>query len=125
MAYRFIEQNHSIFGLRWLLQRFSICPNAYYNYLKHRKSVYHAQKSKVQDKIIELYHAHNGVDGYRTMTVYLKRNGYHYSTTTIHKYMNTELRLCSIVRPKKPEYQHGKPHKVFENKLQQDFTANL
>ena len=28
-----------------------------------------------------------------------------------------------IVRPKKPEYIHGKPHKVFENKLAQNFTA--
>ena len=38
--------------------------------------------------------------------------------------MNTELGLRSIVRPKKPGYEHGKPHKVFENKLKQDFTAN-
>ena len=37
--------------------------------------------------------------------------------------MNTELGLCSIVRPKKPRYEHGKPHKVFDNKLRQDFTA--
>ena len=29
------------------------------------------------------------------------------------------------MRPKKPDYGHGKPqlHKVFENKLHQDFTA--
>lgn len=38
--------------------------------------------------------------------------------------MNTELGLKSIVRPKKPEYRHGKPHKVFENKLNQDFHAD-
>ena len=38
--------------------------------------------------------------------------------------MNTELGLYSIVRPKKPEYEHGKPHKVFDNKLNQDFTAD-
>jgi len=58
------------------------------------------------------------------MTVYLARRGYHYSPRTIHKYMNTELGLHSIVRPKKPEYEHGKPHKVFENKLNQNFTAD-
>lgn len=34
------------------------------------------------------------------------------------------LGLKSIVRPKKPEYKHGKPHKVFENKIQQNFTAD-
>ena len=58
------------------------------------------------------------------MKVYLERKGYFYSPTTVHKYMNTELGLRSIVRPKKPGYEHGKPHKVFENKLKQDFTAD-
>ena len=74
-------------------------------------------------QIEEIYHSHSGVDGYRSMTVYLDRRGYGYSATTIHKYMNTELGLRSVVRPKKPDYEHGKPHKVFENRLKQDFTA--
>ena len=39
MAYRFIEKYHPVFGVRWLLKRLSIYPNAYYNYLKHRESV--------------------------------------------------------------------------------------
>lgn len=58
------------------------------------------------------------------MTIYLRRKGYFCSPTTVHKYMNTELGLHSITRPKKPGYEHGKPHKVFENKLKQDFTAD-
>ena len=37
--------------------------------------------------------------------------------------MNTELGLRSIVRPKKPQYEHGKPHRIFDNKLKQNFTA--
>ena len=57
------------------------------------------------------------------MTVYLARQGYRYSPTTIHKYMNTEMKLFSIVRPKKPVCGHAKPHKVFDNRLHQDFTA--
>ncbi len=75
-------------------------------------------------QIRDIYHIHHGVDGYRSMTVYLARRGYDNSFTTVHKYMNTELGLHSIVRPKKPNYEHGKPHKVFENKLKQDFTAD-
>ena len=74
-------------------------------------------------QIEEIYHSHSGVDGYRSMTVYLDRRGYGYSAATIHKYMNTELGLRSVVRPKKSDYEHGKLHKVFENKLKQDFTA--
>lgn len=58
------------------------------------------------------------------MTVYLAHRGYDYSPTTIHKYMNAELGLRSIVRPKKPDYAHTKPHKAFENKIKQDFTAD-
>lgn len=37
--------------------------------------------------------------------------------------MNKEMGLYAIVRPKKPESIHGKPHKVFENQLSQNFTA--
>lgn len=46
------------------------------------------------------------------MAVYLARKGLCYSPVTIHKYMNKEMGLYAIVRPKKPEYMHGKPHKV-------------
>ena len=38
--------------------------------------------------------------------------------------MNTELQLFSIARRRKPDYEYGTPHKVFENKLQQDFPAD-
>lgn len=74
-------------------------------------------------QIREIYHEHNGVDGYRSMTVYLARKGIHYRPITIHKYMNKEMGLYAIVRPKKSEYIQGKPYKVFENKLAQNFTA--
>lgn len=73
---------------------------------------------------MEIYHKHSGVAGYRSMTVYLARKGYHYSPATIHKYMNKEMGLHAIVRQKKPRYMHGKPHKVFDNKLAQNFTAD-
>ena len=119
-----IDQYHEEFGVRWLLRRLGISPNAYYNYRKHRKADYYAQKAEVQEQIKEIYHSHNGVDGYRSMKVYLERKGYRYSNTTIHKYMNKELGLRSIVRPKKPGTKPGKPHKVFENHLKQDFRAD-
>lgn len=35
-----------------------------------------------------------------------------------------ELGLRSIVRLKKPDYQQGKAHKIFEYKINQDFTAD-
>ncbi len=38
--------------------------------------------------------------------------------------MNTEMGLHSIVRPKKTGTKPEKPHKIFENKLKQDFHAD-
>ena len=100
-----------------------IFPNSYYNYLKHRKANYFERKAQVYDQIQEIYHLHNGVDGYRRMKIYLDRKGYHYSMSTVYTYMNIELNLHSIVRHKKPRYASGKTHKVFDNKINQDFTA--
>lgn len=61
--------------------------------------------------------------GYRTIHAYLGRKGIHISLLTTHKYMNTELQLFSVVRKKKLRYEKSIPHKVFENKRNQDFTA--
>ncbi len=98
-------------------------PNAYYNYLKNRKSDYYERKAKIKEEIANIYHLHGGVDGYRTIHVYLLRKGISVSKTTVHKYMNTELQIFSIVRKKKPNYEKGTPHRVFDNKLNQNFTA--
>ncbi len=122
-AYRFLDQHRDEFGTRWLLRRLGIYPNAYYNYRKQRKAEHFVQKAEVCSQIEALYHQYNGTPGYRSITVYLERKGYQYSPATIHRYMNQELGLHSIVRPKRPGYERGKPHKVFENKLHQNFTA--
>ena len=105
------------------MKRLNILPNAYYNFLKNRKCDYHKHKDKIKREIVNIYHSHNGTDGYRTMHAYLLRRGYNISRITVHKYMNTELQLFSIVRKRKPDYEYGAPHKVFENKLHQDFKA--
>lgn len=123
-AYRFIQKYHDIFGVRWLLRRLNICPNAYYNYLKDRKSEYHAIKRKTLAEIRKIYHDHGGVDGYRSMRVFLERKNIRLSAPTVHKYMNKELGLLAIVRRKKANHQMGKPHKVFPNLIQQNFTAD-
>ena len=123
MAYRFIQENHEIFGVRWLLRRLNLLPNGYYNYLKIKKSNYYEKKEKTLSKIKSIYHEHEGVDGYRSMRVFLERKNIRISAATAHKYMNKELKLYSIVRRKKPNYEKGTPHKVFENLINQEFSA--
>lgn len=56
--------------------------------------------------------------------IYLEQDGIVRSNLTIHNYMNKELGLHSITRRKRPDYRKGNPHKVFENQIKQDFTAN-
>lgn len=38
----------------------------------------------------------------KVMSADLACRGYHYSAVTAHKYMNTEMKLSSLVCPKKP-----------------------
>ena len=101
----------------------NIYPNAYYNYLAQRKAAYQQQKQRILQKIKDIYHAYNGVPGYRTMRVYLGREGMRISRPTVHRYMNRELGLLAVVRRRKPNYCKGHAHKVFPNLLQQNFTA--
>lgn len=44
----------------------------------------------------------------RSMNVYLAHIKYNYSPVTIHKYMNKEMDLRTVVLPKTPDYEHGK-----------------
>lgn len=70
MVYRFIQDNHKEFGLRWLFRRFSLSPNAYYNFLKDRKSNYRTRKQKIYDEINKIYHETEGRLGHRNMRVF-------------------------------------------------------
>lgn len=87
------------FGVRWLLRRMGICPNAYYNYRKNRKAGYREQKEQLKDKILKIFYEYSGNPGYRMMRVYLLRAKISLSHAAILKYMQ-ELGIQSIVKPK-------------------------
>lgn len=115
--------NKEAFGLRWLLEKCSVYPNAFYNFLKQRKAKHRLEKKHILAQIKEIYHSHNGIDGYRKMKVYLQRRHINLSLLTVHKYMNGDLHLQAVVRRKKPAYQKSPSHKIFPDLLQRDFTA--
>ena len=123
MAYRFIDQYQKEFGLRWLLKRMGIFQNAYYNYLKHTKAEYQAEKNKICNEIKEIYHEAGGILGHRSMRIFLARKQIFLSKTTVHKYMNKELNLHCICRRKRPGYKKGHAHKIFPNLLNQNFDV--
>ena len=57
------------------------------------------------------------------MRVFLERKNIKLSAPTVHKYMNKELKLYSVVRRKKPNYEKGTSHKIFDNLINRDFSA--
>lgn len=124
VVYRFLDQYKKVFGLRWLLRKFQLSPNAYYNYLKQHKAVYKERKERIQEEIKSIYYKHNGLLGHRTMRIFLLRKGIYFSKTTIHKYMKKELSLHATIMIKKPKYVRGTKNKSFANLLKQDFRAD-
>ena len=124
MVYRFIDDNKNIFGLRWLCNKFGISPNCYYNYKKEAKRKYHERLARIFELIKYVYYNNNRVIGYRAMRIFIKRYGYEVSNTTMHKYMNKELKLCAVIMHSKPGYKAGKKNKVFDNLLNQNFTVD-
>jgi transposase InsO family protein len=124
VVYRFIHDNYKEFGVNWLLRRLNIYPNSYYSYLRNYKAEYRSKKERICKEIKNIYHDNNGVPGYRSMRIFLSRKNICISNITVHKYMNTELGLMSVVRKRKPNYKKGEAHKIFPNLLQQDFKAD-
>lgn len=124
MIYRFIDENKDTFGLRWLFRHFHMSPNAYYNYLKDKKSGYREQKQKTCEEIKNIYYANHRIIGHRGMKIFLARKGIRLSKTTVHRYMNQELGLHAVTMRKKRAHAHGEKHKTFPNLLKQNFTAD-
>ncbi len=123
----FIDKYSEEFGINWLLRKFEMSPNAYYNYKKKRKNAKLKEKEKVKKTISAIYHTHNGVAGYRMMKVLLEQKGIKLSLQTVRKYMNVELGLKSVTRKKKrPRSKSGSSdnYRIFDNLINQKFIAN-
>lgn len=119
---QFIDRNKQMFGVRCLLNRMGICPNAYYNYRKDRKAGYRVRKERIKNKILQRCYEYSGNPGYRMMRVYLLRANISLSDTTALKYMQ-ELKIEFTVTPKKPAYKKGDCYKKFKNHLDWKFHA--
>ena len=81
------------------------------------------EKETRKQMILDIYHDYSGRPGHRMMAVFLARRNIILSKTTVLKYMQ-ELKIRSVVTPKKPRYHKGECHKKFDNLLNRDFTAD-
>jgi len=112
-----------MYGVNWLLKKFDLYPNDYYNYLKNRKAEYLKQKYRLMNLIKDKYHEHNGTIGYRMICDLLNRQGVECSYGTVYSYMH-EMKLKATILRKKPKYEKGTKHKIFDNLLKRDFSAD-
>jgi len=53
-----------------MLRCMGICPNAYYNYLKDRKSEYRTREAVICREIEGIYHETGGILGHRSMRIF-------------------------------------------------------
>ena len=123
MIYKCIKENQKEYGLNWLLRICKVNKNSYYSFLKNKNEEANKKKERVLKKMLNIYHAYNGVTGYRMLTSYLAKEGFKLSFLTTYKYMK-ELQIQSIVRKRKPAYVKGVSHKIFENLLNRNFSAD-
>ena len=102
-----------------------MCPNAYYNYRKHRRNASKKTKASILKEIEKIHHESGGKPGYRMMKSLLDNEGIHLSAHTVHNYMNKELGLKSVTRKARRRYRVGaEAYKIFDNLLDQDFHAD-
>ena len=123
MVYRFIDEYKTEFGVCWLINKFQISSNSYYNYLKNRKALQKQKKYQIKEEIKSIYYNHSRLLGHRGMQIFLSRKGIHLSKTTVFKYMNKELNLHAITKLKKTRYKRELVHKTFDNAVNQDFNV--
>ena len=97
-------------------------PNCYYIYLANKKFNYYKKREVIYERI--KYVNNNRTVGYRTMRIFLQRYGIYLSNYTVHKYMNQQLNLTSVIMRKHPKYKSCKKQKIFDNLLNQNFTVN-
>lgn len=107
--------------MSWLLKRCGVYSNGYFNYLKNIQRDYYQSKKNIQNKIIDIFHATGGIIGHRQMVIFLAREGIKLSKTTVHKFMNKELKLYCIHAKKRPHYVEGTKHEVFPNHESENF----
>lgn len=58
------------------------------------------------------------------MDIFVECYGCEISNTTIHKYMNKELNLCTVIMHSKLVYKAYKKNKIFVNLLNRNLTVD-
>ena len=93
----------------------NIHPNTYYNYLKKTKTNYHRQKKAILNAIRDIYHECSGSIGHRFMKVFLGRRDIYLSKTTVHKYMNKEMKLKAFVEERNQIIKKQRPQTLSQS----------
>lgn len=108
--------------MRYLLTKFKLHPNHYYNYRKNRNSNYRDKKNHLKTIIKETYHERGGTIGYRMICDVLNRKDISCSYGTVYRYMKELNIKATIMVKKRPYLSKGKKHHIFDNRVDREFN---
>jgi len=91
--------------------------------LKNRNAAYRNRKANLMKIIKELYEKHAGALGYRMIAGTLRLQGTIISDNTVYSYMK-QMGLQAIIMRKKPDYVYGVKHHIYDNLINQEFSAS-
>ncbi|MEI3607800.1 IS3 family transposase [Pseudogracilibacillus sp. SE30717A] len=122
LAIKELNENEG-FNISLLCEIAVIARSAYYKWDKRIPSPEERLNEKILEEIKELHKKHDGILGYRRMTLYINRlfkNSY--NKKRIRRIMKI-AGIESVIRRKKNRYVKSTPQHVAENTLNRDFTA--
>lgn len=78
---------------------------------------------EIKERISQIFEEHQGLYGYRIITLELQNQGYLINHKTVRRLMNT-LGLKSLIRTKKYQSYRGQARRFAPNLLKRDFQAS-
>lgn len=118
------HEEHPETTLSYLCQLAGVSRSGYYKWLSHEATVSEQENQLIMAKIMELHAAHNGILGYRRMTLYVNRElGTNYNPKRILRLMRL-LGISSIIRRKRGYCTKAGFKNIEGNILNRDFKAS-
>ena len=118
-----LNQSHG-YSIQGLCDIYDIARSAYYKWLNRLKPFHEIENEKLLTLICEIYEEHDGILGYRQMTINLYRD---YDWTVNHKRVYRLMKVAgiqSVCRKKRKNYVRCTPEIIAENVLNRDFKAD-
>ena len=122
-AIREYHDEHPDSSISILCQILKVSRSGYYKWLNHKETQSERENKKIMEAMKELHKFHNGILGYRRMTIFLNRQfATNYNKKRIRRLMKI-LGIRSVIRRVRHSCTKAGDRFYAENILNRDFTA--